>query len=146
MVEGLPLHRLLKMTGPLSRRFATVVLAQIAEIMRQFHEEGFIYRDIKSSNFMVSQIGKVKMIDLGKAKLIKKGRAFSICGTTHAMPPDIYKKEGYSYEFDYYSFGVLVYELLVGTSPFGYGGSNKEILDGKIVLMQMSWLGSAKRR
>lgn len=32
------------------------------------------------------------MIDLGKAKLIKKGRAFTICGTTHSMPPDIYRK------------------------------------------------------
>ena len=53
------------------------------------------------------------------------------------MPPDIYKKNGYSYEFDYYSFGVLVYELLVGTSPFGYGGSNKVILDGTCPFIQM---------
>lgn len=45
------------------------------------------------------------------------------------MPPDIYRKNGYSYEFDYYGFGVLVYELLVGCSPFGYGGSNKNILE-----------------
>lgn len=76
---------------------------------------------------MIDLKGKVKMIDLGKAKLIKKERAYTICGTTHAMPPDIYKKEGYSYEFDYYSFGVLIYEMLVGKSPFGYGGSNKKI-------------------
>jgi serine/threonine protein kinase len=49
------------------------------------------------------------------------------------MPPDIYKKEGYSYEFDYYSFGVLIYELIAGCSPFGYGGSNKKILEGKCI-------------
>lgn len=60
--------------------------------MRLFHQEGYIYRDIKSSNFMVNKTGKVVMIDLGKSKHIKKERTFTICGTTHAMPPDIYKK------------------------------------------------------
>ena len=109
MIEGLPLHKLLQMMGPFNERIVKIICIQIAEIMRQFHEEGFIYRDIKSSNFMINKVGQVKMIDLGKAKQIKKERAYTICGTTHAMPPDIYKKNGYSYEFDYYSFGVLIY-------------------------------------
>jgi len=56
------------------------------------HHEGYIYRDIKASNFMLNKEGKVIMIDLGKAKLIRKERTYTICGTTHAMPPDIYKK------------------------------------------------------
>lgn len=46
---------------------------------------------------MLDMKGKVKMIDLGKSKLIKRERAFTICGTTHAMPPEVYKKQGYSY-------------------------------------------------
>ncbi len=36
------------------------------------------------------------------------------------MPPEVYKQHGYSYEFDYYSFGVLIYELLTCKAPFGY--------------------------
>lgn len=69
---------------------------------------------------MINQKGKVKMIDLGKAKKINKEKTYTVCGTTHSMPPEVYKGEGYKYEFDYYSFGVLIYELLVGKAPFGY--------------------------
>ena len=47
------------------------------------------------------------------------------------MPPDIYKKQGYSYEFDYYSFGVLIFELLAGRSPFGYENTKENIKEGK---------------
>lgn len=136
MIQGLPLHKLLQMMGPFNQRIVKIVCAQIAEIMRVVHQQGFIYRDIKSSNFMVNKEGKVIMIDLGQTKLIKKQRAYTICGTTHAMPPDIYKKQGYSYQFDYYSFGVLIYELITGTSPFGYGSSNKNILDSTYALIQ----------
>jgi serine/threonine protein kinase len=55
--------------------------------MKKMHEEGFIYRDIKASNFMINSKGRVTMIDLGKAKRINGERTFTICGTTHSMPP-----------------------------------------------------------
>lgn len=55
--------------------------------MKAFHAEGYIYRDIKASNFMINKQGKVTMIDLGKSKRINKERTFTICGTTHSMPP-----------------------------------------------------------
>ena len=88
MVKGLPLHKLLQMEGPFPLRLGQIVLAQVAEIMRQFHSEGFIYRDIKASNFMIDKEAKIKMIDLGKAKRIKRERAYTICGTTHSIPPE----------------------------------------------------------
>lgn len=77
---------------------------------------------------MVSAQGRVTLIDLGHAKRIGKDRTFTICGTTHSMPPEIYSAQGYSYEFDYYGYGILLYELLVGTAPFGYGNSNPSII------------------
>ena len=89
--------------------------------MKDFHSAGFVYRDIKASNFIIDEKGKVKMIDLGHSKKINSEKTFTVCGTVHAIPPDVYEKKGYSYEFDYYSFGILLYELLVGKSPFGYG-------------------------
>jgi serine/threonine protein kinase len=51
----------------------------------------------------------VTLIDLGHCKKINNQRTYTICGTTHAMPPEIDNKEGYSYEFDYYSYGILLY-------------------------------------
>ena len=71
------------------------------------------------------------MIDLGHAKKLDGGRTFTLCGTIHAMPPDIYEEKGYSYEFDYYGFGVLLYELLTGRAPFGYHNTNPNIVQGK---------------
>lgn len=87
MVNGLPLHKLIQMLGPLNLRTAQLVGVQVCEIMRRFHAEGYIYRDIKLSNFMMNDKGRVKMIDLGKSKLLKRERTYTICGTTHAMPP-----------------------------------------------------------
>lgn len=68
MVEGLPLHKLLQMMGALKEEFVKFIAYQVGLIMKDFHENGYIYRDIKSSNFMVSSKGLVKMIDLGKSK------------------------------------------------------------------------------
>ena len=97
--------------------------------MKDFHNAGFVYRDIKASNFIIDEKGKVKMIDLGHSKKINSSRTFTVCGTAHAIPPDVYAKQGYSYEFDYYSFGILLYELLVGKSPFGYGTLTEEMIE-----------------
>jgi serine/threonine protein kinase len=53
LVRGLPLHKLLKMTEKFNEEFTKLVIIQIGLIMRDFHQEGFIYRDIKASNFMI---------------------------------------------------------------------------------------------
>lgn len=55
MVEGLPLHKILQMMGPLNERIVKIVSTQIGQIMGTFHKEGYIYRDIKSSNFMINK-------------------------------------------------------------------------------------------
>lgn len=78
---------------------------------------------------MIDQRGKVTMIDLGHTKKIGKDRTYTICGTTHSMPPQVYLNEGYSYEFDYYGFGILMFELLTGKAPFGYGNNNPNIVE-----------------
>lgn len=70
MEEGLPLHKLLKMTGKLNSEFTRLIVCQVGLILNDFHKNGYIYRDIKASNFMVNQKGKVTMIDLGKSKKI----------------------------------------------------------------------------
>lgn len=59
------------MTGNLSGEMTRLVVSQVGLIMLDFHQSGYIYRDIKASNFLINSNGKVTMIDLGKAKHIK---------------------------------------------------------------------------
>ena len=88
MVEGLPLHKMLKTLGKLSEGYVRIVISQIGLILRDFHAEGWVYRDVKASNFMVDMRGAVTMIDLGLSKYIgKEGKAKTLCGTTHSMAP-----------------------------------------------------------
>ena len=129
-VKGLPLHKLLQMVGNFNAEFTKILAVQIGLILRELHGNGFIYRDVKASNFMVDEKGRATLIDLGHAKRIQQERTYTICGTTHSMPPEIYEGKGYSYEFDYYGFGVLIFEMLTGRAPFGYGNSNPNILEG----------------
>lgn len=76
------------------------------------------------------------MIDLGHAKKIDRDRTYTICGTVHSIPPEVYEEKGYSYEFDYYGFGILIYELLTAKAPFGYGNTNPNIIECKQIIMQ----------
>ena len=106
---------------------------QVAWILQEVHAEGYLYRDVKLSNFIVGRQGAVTLIDLGKAKRVGKERTLTICGTVHAIPPEVLFGAGtypYSYEFDYYQFGVLLYEMLVGVPPFGYEGANPKLREG----------------
>ena len=60
------------MTGNLSAEMTRLIVSQVGLIMLDFHQSDYIYRDIKASNFLINSNGKVTMIDLGKAKLIKQ--------------------------------------------------------------------------
>lgn len=121
----------MQMSGTLHETLAQLVITQVCWILEEVHKAGVVYRDIKASNFMLDRDGRVVMVDLGLAKRIGLKRTYSICGTVHAMPPEILlqtEKEGYSYEFDYYGLGILAYELTVGRPPFGYHTTNPEIV------------------
>jgi serine/threonine protein kinase len=75
------------MAGPFNSAFSFLIVVQVGLILKDIHERGFIYRDIKASNFMIDASGRVTMIDLGHAKHIKNSKTLTICGTTHSMPP-----------------------------------------------------------
>lgn len=123
----------MQMAGKFHQNFVPVVISQVVWILQELHENGFIYRDVKASNFILNNNGKLTLVDLGLAKKIDKKRTFSICGTLHAMPPEVLlcqPKEGYSFEFDYYGLGILIYELTVGQPPYGYHTSNQNFYKG----------------
>lgn len=99
-------------------------LLQVIQGMKYLHSHRVIHRDIKLANILISETMEIKLGDFGlAAKLEYDGeRKRTICGTPNYMAPEILDgKFGHSYECDVWSFGVLMYTLLVGRPPFETG-------------------------
>ena len=100
---------------------AQCYLFQILTGIKYLHSHRVIHRDIKLGNIFISDKMEVKIGDLGlAAKLEYEGeRKRTICGTPNYIAPEILEgKNGHSYECDVWSFGVLIYTLLIGRPPF----------------------------
>ena len=121
LIPGSPLN----IFYPFSIEITQLIFSQIINIIKYLHSLGIVYRDIKLSNFILVN-STVYICDFGHAKDIGiSGKTSSECGTLHAMAPEIGSKE-YGFEVDFWALGILLYELIEGKSPFGYGKRARE--------------------
>jgi serine/threonine protein kinase len=91
--------------------------SEILLFFESLHRQKIIYRDLKPENLVFSAEGHIKFIDFGFAKEIKD-RTYTLCGTPEYLAPEIVRGEGASFASDWWAFGVLIYEFIVGSSPF----------------------------
>ncbi|WP_428269511.1 protein kinase domain-containing protein [Haliangium sp.] len=120
-VEGENLRQRLQ-AGALSLSSALDIGHQIAFGMAEAHDHGVIHRDLKSENILITRAGQVKITDFGIAKLHDDPAGLaagtSVLGTYRVMSPEQALGRPVDHRSDLFSFGVLLYEILTGTSPF----------------------------
>jgi hypothetical protein len=128
-VDGTPLDVLIDHRPvPLARSLG--IAQQIALALGAAHEAGVIHRDVKPGNVIVSEIGRkdfVKVVDfglavlrsgLGKARTTQGGATM---GTPAYVAPELVLGEPLDARTDVYALGAVLYEMIVGQPPFGYG-------------------------
>ena len=93
--------------------------AQIALALEYLHSKGIVYRDLKPENILMDEQGYLRLADFGMAKKLKDDeKAMSFCGTPEYLAPEIITMEGHDKNADWWSFGILLFEMLCGLPPF----------------------------
>jgi serine/threonine-protein kinase len=124
-IDGTTVYDLLKTRGgPLPEEQALEIVIQIAEALAHAHSRGFIHRDVKPKNIMLTKEGIAKLADMGLARhtsdagaaLEEAGKAF---GTPYYIAPEqVMGSPSVDFRADIYSLGATFYEMLTGRPPF----------------------------
>jgi len=119
-VDGVTLRTKVE-AGSLSRKEAVQIAIQSADAIQKAHDSDIIHRDIKTENIMVTNDGRVKVMDFGLARLrggTRVTKPGSTVGTAAYMSPEQIQGMEVDARTDIFSFGVVLYELFAGKLPF----------------------------
>ncbi len=120
-MEGDNLHQILKQRGKLEVTEAVDIMAQVASGLAAAHREGIIHRDLKPGNIMLDKSGRVVVMDFGLARTLTGDgmtRTGAMLGTIEYMSPEQAQGQELKASSDIFTFGLILYELLAGVTPF----------------------------
>ncbi|KIK54540.1 hypothetical protein GYMLUDRAFT_1022588 [Collybiopsis luxurians FD-317 M1] len=117
--------------GPLSEDIVKFWLAQLASAVAYLHKQHIVHRDIKPDNVLLDADGNAHLTDFNVAIHYSNRRAHtSVAGSMAYMAPEVLARKGYSWQVDWWSLGITIYELLCSKRPFD--GKNAERMTSAI--------------
>ncbi|KAJ3441240.1 non-specific serine/threonine protein kinase [Anaeramoeba flamelloides] len=135
-LSGGDLYDRLNIDQTFSEERVLLYAASIIMALQTIHEYGAIYRDLKPENILIDDDGYLKLIDFGLSKILKSKnkrktkyqKCKTCCGTLEYIAPEVILGEKYGTEADYWSLGIILYEMLHGMPPF-YSDNKNEMYE-----------------
>jgi CRP-like cAMP-binding protein len=103
--------------GILSEGDTRFYSACVIDALEHLHMRNIAYRDLKPENLLIDSKGYIKIVDFGFAKIVRD-RTYTLCGTPEYLAPELITGKGHNKAVDYWAFGVLLFEMVSGYSPF----------------------------
>ena len=123
-IPGGELFDILKNRNTFNIQQAKFYSSEVLLALEYLHEDlNTIYRDLKPENVLLCTDGHVKLTDFGLSKMGTL-KTYSFCGTPEYLAPEIILNKGHSKAVDFWTFGCLIYEMLMGKPPFMHKNQN----------------------
>jgi serine/threonine protein kinase len=123
-IDGKPLDEYIEqVSGPIPEETVTLFFKQALAAFQYAHEKKVVHRDIKPSNLIITNEGKLKVLDFGIAKIVgndnyKLTKTGAHTGSVYYMSPEQVRGFDVDYRSDIYSLGITLYQMLTGYNPY----------------------------
>jgi len=117
-LPGGPLKYKLKLNKYIPLDHAKFYIACLITVLDYLHKKNIIHRDIRPENILINNNGYIKLIEFTFSKKLNNKLTYTICGSPEYYSPEMINKTGYNKCIDFWQLGILLYEIIIGETPF----------------------------